>query len=122
MVEKHKVLEVLRKELEFLEKGGYHKPSWRPQFIFEDSPTCLNYGDPHRSEPCSECPLIRFVPPDCYDKKIPCRHIVVNGDGRTIDTLYKTATQEEAESAVKNWLKNTIEKLEREELQPNDRP
>ena len=40
------LLTVLKAELEFLEKGGYrHSPHarWRPQFIFEDSPTCMNY-------------------------------------------------------------------------------
>ncbi len=37
---------VLKFELEFLEKGGYGRSPrepWRPQFIFEDSPTCMNY-------------------------------------------------------------------------------
>ena len=41
------LLTVLKAELAFLEKGGYrHSPSarWRPQFIFEDSPTCMNHG------------------------------------------------------------------------------
>ena len=36
------LLDVLKFELEFLEKGGYGRSpreAWRPQFIFEDSPT-----------------------------------------------------------------------------------
>ena len=46
---KRDLLEVLKLELEFLKGGGYRKgSSWRPQFIFEDSPTCLNYGGPER--------------------------------------------------------------------------
>jgi hypothetical protein len=110
------LLEVLRKELEFLEKGGYRKTSWRPQFIFEDSPTCLNFGDPHHSTPCSECPLMQFVPADRREEKVPCRHIQVNGCGTTIETLYRTATQEELEAAVKTWLQKTIQRLEREAL------
>jgi hypothetical protein len=110
------LLDVLRKELEFLEQGGYRKPSWRPQFIFEDSPTCLNFGDPHRSTPCSECPLMRFVPADRREEKVPCRHIKIDGSGRTIETLYRTATQEETEAAVKSWLEKTIQRLEREAL------
>ena len=116
------LLEILRKELEFLEKGGYRKVSWRPQFIFEDSPTCLNFGDPHRSIPCSECALMQFVPPDRRAEKIPCRYIQVNGSGRNIETLYRTGTQEEIEAAVKLWLKSTIQKLESETLAPEAKP
>ena len=112
------VLDVLRKELEFLEKGGYRKPSWRPRFIFEDSPSCPNFGDPHRSTPCSECVLMQFVPADRRGEKVPCRHIIVNGSGRTIDTLYRTGTQEEIEAAVKRWLEETIQRLEREAIPP----
>ena len=60
---KRDLLEVLRLELEFLENGGYRKVySWRPQFIFEDSPTCLNYGNPAARRPCSECVLMQLVP------------------------------------------------------------
>ena len=60
------VLEVLKTELEFLESGGYgnvRRAGWRPQFIFEDSPSCLNYGDSERWQPCSDCILIGLVPP-----------------------------------------------------------
>jgi len=114
----HNLLDILRKELEFLEKGGYRKPSWRPQFIFEDSPTCPNFGDPHRSTPCSECVLMQFVPADRRNEKVPCRHIQVNGSGRTIDTLYRTGTQTEIEEAVKGWLKETIRRLENEAASP----
>jgi len=112
------LLEVLRRELEFLEKGGYRKPSWRPNFIFEDSPTCINYGDPHRSIPCSECVLMQLVPPDGRKERVPCRHIPIDGLGRTIDTLYRTGSQEEVEAAVRSWLQETIARLEREMLQP----
>jgi hypothetical protein len=37
-------LDVLKCELQFLEEGGYRQSSTaarRPQFIFEDSPTCM---------------------------------------------------------------------------------
>jgi len=111
-------LDILRKELEFLEKGGYRKPSWRPRFIFEDSPTCPNFGDPQRSIPCSECVLMQFVPPDRRGEKVPCRHIQVNGSGRTIETLYRTGTQEEVEATIKSWLEETIRRLESEALSP----
>jgi len=51
------VLEVLKLALEFLKSGGYGKPlSSGPQFIFEDSPTCLHFGNPQQNKPCSELP------------------------------------------------------------------
>ena len=60
---KRDLLEVLRLELEFLKGGGYRKwSSWRPQILFEDSPTCQNYGDPERKRPCSDCVLMSLVP------------------------------------------------------------
>ncbi len=43
MPDKRDVLEVLRGELAFLDTGGYRKAQrypWRPNFVFEDSPTC----------------------------------------------------------------------------------
>jgi len=48
---KLEVLEVLKTELNFLEMGGYSLGRWAslgPEFIFEDSPTCINY-DQHRT-------------------------------------------------------------------------
>lgn len=46
------LLDVLKFELEFLEKGGYGRSprqAWRPQFIFEDSPTCMTTARKVRS-------------------------------------------------------------------------
>jgi hypothetical protein len=97
------LLTVLKAELEFQEKGGYlHSPNapWRPQFIFEDSPTCLNHGRRKRPLPCSECILMNLVPADCRNEKIPCRHIPRDAQGYTIDTYYRLGTQEEVEPAV----------------------
>jgi hypothetical protein len=39
--------DMLKFELEFLEQGGYGRlprESWRARFIFEDSPTCMNFN------------------------------------------------------------------------------
>ena len=50
------LLDVLKFELNFLEKGGYGRSpreSWRPVFIFEDSPTCMNYDCKENPAPCS---------------------------------------------------------------------
>jgi hypothetical protein len=111
------LLTVLQAELEFLEKGGYrHSPNspWRPQFIFEDSPTCINQGKSENPLPCSECILMNLVPEDCRNEKIPCRHIPLNAQGFTIDTYYRLGTHEEVEAAVAAWLRKNIERLQQE--------
>lgn len=112
------LLEVLKAELEFLEKGGYRHTAafscW-PPLIFEASPTCLNFNAPERPRPCSECVLMALVPPDRRATKTPCRHIPLNGTGETIDNLYRWANEEEIETMVANWLKAMIRKLESKE-------
>jgi hypothetical protein len=115
---KRDLLEVLRLELEFLKGGGYRKVStWRPQFIFEDSPTCLNFGDPEREKPCSECVLMRLVPPEFRQAPPPCHYIPLNEQNDTIQSLQQWSSPEEMEAAVSEWLMNTIQKLELERAQ-----
>lgn len=113
------LLDVLRAELEFLEKGGYQHTSlfscW-PPLIFEDSPTCLNFHAFDRQRPCSECALLEFVPPDRRTAKTPCRYIPLNSEGETVDNLYRWASTEETEAILAGWLKATIRKLESEQF------
>jgi hypothetical protein len=116
MNDKPNLVEVLKSELEFLDRGGYRKLSWRPQFVFEDSPTCLNYHSQDQ-KPCSECVLMQVVPPEKREEKIPCRFIPLNEQGETIDSLYRSGTREELESALRYWLTREIEKLEKEHAQ-----
>jgi hypothetical protein len=111
------VLEILRSELRFLENGGYKaspRTGWRPKFILEDSPACLNYGSIQRLLPCSECFSMAFVPDDCRGERIPCRHIHLNAEGYTIDTFYRLGAPEELEVAWAGWLRKTIQRLEGE--------
>ena len=116
--EKRDLLEVLRLELEFLKSGGYRKlSSWRPQFIFEDSPTCLNYGHTEHKRPCSECVLMQLVPAEFREATVPCRHIPLDEQHDTIQSLYRSASPEEIETAVSEWLMNMIQKLELEQTQ-----
>lgn len=115
---KRDLLQVLRLELEFLKSGGYCKSSsWRPRFMFEDSPTCLNYGQPEHTRPCSECVLMQLVPAEFREGKLPCRHIPLNEQHETIQSLYQSGTPEELEAAVSEWLMNMIQKLEMEQAQ-----
>jgi hypothetical protein len=111
------LLEVLKFELEFLEKGGYGRSPrtpWRPQFIFEDSPTCMNYDCEDNPGPCSNCVLMQLVPADRRGEKIPCRHIPLNAEGETVDSFYRCGNQDELEDNLRTWLRATIQGLERE--------
>lgn len=110
-VEAH-ILDVLKKELAFLEAGGYRDPErWRPSFIFEDSPTCIQ-PDRSKPHPCQQCPLMLFVPKGRKDTPVPCRHIPLNDEGFTLDNMYRWNTNEEIEMTLRDWLKKTIAKLE----------
>lgn len=111
------LLDVLKFELDFLEKGGYGRSPrepWRPQFLFEDSPTCMNYDSKDQPGPCSECVLMQLVPLAFRKAKIPCRHIAFNADGETLDSMYRYADQSETEIVFANWLRTTIARLEEE--------
>jgi hypothetical protein len=115
------LLQKLRDELAFIERGGYRETGrlqWRPQFIFEDSTMCLNRDPTQKHVPCSECVLMPFVPADSKQKRAPCRHIPMNQGGETIDSFYRSGTQEELEVAVIAWLKRTIHDLEKELAAP----
>src|SRR5262245_32365091 len=55
------MLELLRTELDFLERGGYRRSvrtPWKPTSPFRYSLTCVNYALPEKAHPCSECHLI----------------------------------------------------------------
>lgn len=109
------LLDVLKFELNFLEKGGYGRSPrepWRPQFIFEDSPTCMNYDSKQDPAPCSECVLMHLIPPESRENQIPCRYIPLNESGETLDSLYRHSDQHEIEESVRVWLKTEIARLE----------
>ena len=114
------VLEVLKFELAFLEQGGYGRSvrtPWKATSAFQDSPSCLNFNDPERPHACSECLLTDFVPREAREENIPCHFIPLNQQGETVDSMERHAHQLEMEDALKNWLRSTIARLERERAQ-----
>jgi hypothetical protein len=111
------LLDVLKFELNFLEKGGYGRSPrepWRSQLVFEDSPTCMNYDTKEHPSPCGECILMDMVPRERRSETVPCRHIPLNTRGETLDSLYRYGTQHEVEEAVRGWLRATVARLEEE--------
>lgn len=109
------VLEKLRFELQFLEDGGYGRSPripWRPPFVFEDSPSCMNFNNAGQSHPCEECFLTQFVPKSHQGEKFPCRHIPLTESGETVMHFYESSTQIELEEALRQWLMKRIAALE----------
>jgi hypothetical protein len=114
------LLTVLKEELKFLEKGGYRhtkRTAWRPQYAFQDSPTCLNFDPTRQPRPCSECILMQLVPKEMHQKKVPCRYIPLSNRGETVDSFYRSGTQEELELALRQWLGATIQRLEKHTIE-----
>ena len=118
MPDRLRLLAILRAELAFLEQGGYRRGPqypWRPNFVFEDSPTCINSQGPRERQHCNECPLMEFVPEDRRETHFPCRHIHLTERSETVNSFYESGTEEELETALAEWLRRTIQGLETRE-------
>jgi len=109
------LLETLKFELKFLEDGGYGRSPrapWRATTTFQDSPTCLNFNDPTRPHPCSECLLMKFVPEERKAENLPCWFIPLTAMGETVNYYTHCGTQLELEEALADWLRRTIKSIE----------
>jgi hypothetical protein len=112
------ILQVLKSELEFLEREGYDRSPrtpWRPPLIFEDSPSCIRSHDPERLSLCKDCALMHFVPVEHRSDAYPCRSIPLNAENQTVDSFYRWGTKLELEDALRKWLRKTIKRLELEQ-------
>ncbi len=116
------LLKMFQFELRFLEDGAYgrspHAP-WRASYIFEDSPTCLNFGDAAKPHPCTHCSLMEFVPPQFRGESAPCRFISLTEAGETVDYFYRSGTQLELEEALACWLRKQIERMTKQQTNAN---
>lgn len=115
--DKRDILEVLQDELEFIEKGGYGRSvrtPWQSKSTLQDSLTCINYVDPDRPHPCSECHLLQFVSPQHRTEEVPCHFIPLNSEGETIDDLELLDNQAKLEREVRAWLQARIKEMEKE--------
>jgi hypothetical protein len=111
------VLDLLKKELNFLESGGYKRglrSPWRAAYIFDESPSCPNYDDLARSHPCSTCWLMDFVSPEFRGEQVPCRFVQLTASGLTVDSFYRYASAAETEDALRCWLQTQIQQIESE--------
>ncbi len=111
------ILELLKDELDFIEKGGYGRSvrtPWKPKSAFQDSLTCINYGYPYRAHPCSACHLLDFVSPEHQSEEVPCHFIPLNDAGETIESLELQDNEAKLERKVKDWLHARIREIEEE--------
>jgi hypothetical protein len=109
------VLEVLKEELDFIDRGGYGRSvrtPWKPKSPFQDSLTCLNYGYPYRAHPCNECHLLDFVSPEHHAAEVPCHFIPLNEAGETIEDLESGDNEAKLERKVRDWLRARIKEIE----------
>ncbi len=111
------LLDILKFELDFVESGGYgrsvHTPQ-QPTSIFQDSITCINFGDPERTRPCEECLLMQFVPEEHRKDSVPCHHIRLNERGESVEDLEALDNQQRLEENLAAWLRAAIRNLEAE--------
>ncbi|MGH9544580.1 MAG: hypothetical protein ACRD23_05130 [Terriglobales bacterium] len=120
-----KLLELLKFELNFLEDGGYGRSPrtpWRATHVFEDSLTCLNFGDPSHQHPCSECLLMQFVPDERKTESSPCRFIPLTDKAETVDYFYRYGTQPDLEDTLAAWLRKQISRIEQRSSDETESP
>jgi len=116
-MEKHEILDKMRAELGALEYGRSRRSvsmPWEEISFFQDSLTCLNYGQEGRPHPCKECMLMAFVPKPAQGESVPCHHIPLDTKGNTIQNLDRGYNRNSVEEAVIVWLKSQIAERERE--------
>ena len=115
------ILQLLKEELDFIEKGGYGRSvrtPWHAKSAFQDSLTCINYADPNHTHPCSECRLLDFVDPKHAREEIPCHFIPLDESGETIDALEHEDNEAKLERKVKDWLRARIREIEEKRSKP----
>jgi hypothetical protein len=111
------ILELLKDELDFIEKGGYGRSvrtPWLQKSTFQDSLTCINYGYPYRAHPCNECHLLDFVSPEHDGAEVPCHYIPLNEAGETIEELEAEDNEPKLQRKVRDWLRAKIKDIEDE--------
>lgn len=116
------ILGILKDELEFIEQGGYGRSvrtPWKPTSALQDSLTCINFGDPSRAHPCSDCRLMDFVAPEHRAENIPCHFIPLTESGETVADLELKENQSRLEESLKQWLRKKISQIEAERAAKN---
>ncbi|MGH9680549.1 MAG: hypothetical protein ACRD4Y_11425 [Candidatus Acidiferrales bacterium] len=114
--DKKEMIEQLKFEIMMIERGGYDASVREPRHnseIFRDSITCLNVGHEEKVQPCSNCFLSEFVPPELRGSSGDlCHKIPLNERGETVESLNAEDNPQKLQDAVLAWLRRTVAKLE----------
>ena len=118
---RREVLTLLKKELDFVEHGGYGgTESWKPLSVFLDSPSCPNRLDVERSTPCPQCWLFNFVP-ERYGQELPaCHFIPMTDDDKSLNGMSTHYSPAEVREKLKTWLQAEIRHLEQLDMAEGD--
>jgi len=111
------ILDILKDELDFIEKGGYGRnvrTPWQAKSTFQDSLACINYADPKHTRPCSECRLLEFVDAEHQREEVPCHFIHLNEADETIEEVANQDNEAKLEREIKAWLRAKIKAIEDE--------
>ncbi len=111
------MLEVLRFELYLLEQGAYRGVTSRsraPLSYFQDSPTCINFGETANRRSCRECLLSEFIPGRFQNETTACERMPLDDAGTTVRSLQRGYNRVAVEQAVLGWLRDTVARIERE--------
>lgn len=107
------LIEALDFELQFLDKGGYHRSDlWRfaKPSIFEDSPICPNRRSMGTRIPCGRCVLSSLIPEGHLHRSRACHFIPLDSSGTTLFSLLQAdADIVKVESLVRSWICRQLE-------------
>jgi hypothetical protein len=56
--------------------------------------------------------LLDLVPPEYRKARSPCRHIPLNNQGETVETIFKGRSQAHLEDELLTWMEQTVKQLQ----------
>lgn len=114
--DKAELIRLLEAELDMIESGEYAPHAGEPtatQPMFYHSLVCINHWlvPGHEAECHDDCVLMHVVPEQHKSAALPCHYIPLNAAGETVKSLEEKGDRSRLEEAVKNWLRDTIQRL-----------
>ena len=116
-IEINGILDELKLQRDILKDVGFDRSvstAGKANRLFRDSIICLNLNEAYEKHPCTECVLWAWVPDNHKYENIPCHHIPIDRQGRSIAQLEVGGNRAEAEEALLVWIEATIQKLGRQ--------
>ncbi len=99
---KRRALGLLRIEIENLRKRGF------------GGSLCMGIGAGPSFDCCENCPLVDLAPSEHRNAESPCRHIPLNQQGESIETILRKGDQTYLEAQLITWMEQTALCLQKE--------